>query len=263
MYNLEKFTIKDYKDEDRDCFVLLPDDYDKTKIYKVLYMHDAQCVFFKEKSLSNHSWEIKEAIEMLVYKGIIDPIIIACVNHGEENRILEMTPWKDKDLHFKTGFGKEYAKFFMDTFIKEVESKYSVSKAKSDRFIAGSSLGALMSAYIELMYPRQFSKVGIFSLASWIRESEFIKFIKDNKKKKQNDVKYFIQVGTEEVDFEDGSLDIEKSERYINSTIKYYTELLNASVPSENIRLIIGVKDKHSEKTWSKYMEEFIVWLLS
>lgn len=113
-------------------------------------------------------------------------------------------------------------------------------------------MGGVISAYINAKYPDVFSKMGIFSLASWTCEEYLLDYIsKANLNKKS---KYYIQVGTDEGHVKDDKL---LAQMYINGSINYQKLLLQKGIDINNIHFGIGVLDKHNEKYWAKYVEDF------
>ena len=66
------------------------------------------------------------------------------------------------------GEGAAYTEFLVKTLKPFIDSKYRTKKGRDYTFIAGSSMGALVSEYAILKYPDVFSAAGMFSPAFWI-----------------------------------------------------------------------------------------------
>ncbi|HSL87085.1 MAG TPA: alpha/beta hydrolase-fold protein, partial [Bacteroidales bacterium] len=140
-----------------------------------------------------------------------------------------------------------------------LETKYRISQEAKGRFLAGSSMGALISAYIGTRYPETFSSLGIFSIASWVSEKPFLDYLKDEGSYRKT--RFFIQVGTEEVRNEDSRVDYAGSQKYISNSLNFLEGILLQGAKIENIRLYIGAGKTHNEEAWAGYMPEFLLWL--
>lgn len=237
--------------DDRRVRVYLPNSYDDNKRFPVLYMHDGQNIFFHEESYSKHSWEVIEAITQLKLE-----IIVVGIDCSSEHRIYEYSPWKfvgrDNDI-----YGFEYAKWLVKTIKPFIDTKYKTLSDYKNSSLAGSSLGGLMTATIGATYPNVFSKLGVFSLASWVNEDDFLTYI--SKMPLRKDTKVYIQVGANEGDISDKKYtDLNLSQVYVDNSINYYQVLLRNGLDVDNTMLKIYHNEKHREKYWAKHFPEFL-----
>ncbi|MFN2458420.1 MAG: alpha/beta hydrolase-fold protein [Chitinophagaceae bacterium] len=85
---------------------------------------------------------------------------------------------------FGKGEGDQYVDFLVKTLKPYIEKKYRKKKCRKHRFIAGSSMGGLISLYAVLKYPKVFGGAGVFSPAFWIVPS-----LKNVVTKKANKIK--------------------------------------------------------------------------
>ncbi|OON96896.1 MAG: hypothetical protein ATN31_09065 [Candidatus Epulonipiscioides saccharophilum] len=237
--------------------VYLPNKYDiDDKAYPVVYFHDGKAVFYGSGPFGTGSWEVLDTVTRIEAEGKSEGYIIVAMDNAEEERAIEYLPFKQSSsIKFGDeeigGKAFEYAEFFVEKLMPFIASKYRTAEAS----IIGSSMGGLVTAFIVSKYPDKFVKVGVFSIASWVyKNNEFIDYLKTNKANKH--MKYFVHVGTEE-----GHLanELELAQIYVNDTIKYVRTLLELGVPIENIDLNVGVGDTHSERSWSKYVEQFLL----
>jgi len=148
----------------RRIWIYLPKGYDiNKKSYPVLYMHDGQNLF-SEHSAAYGEWGVDEALDSLIARTRKEVIIVG-IDHGDEKRMTEYNPYDTKDAK---GEGKQYVEFIVNTLKPFIDSKYKTLKDPQNTFVAGSSLGGLISMYAIAKYPNVFGGAGIFSPAFWI-----------------------------------------------------------------------------------------------
>ncbi len=251
---LESLPILTTKNR-RTIRILLPKDYDKSKLkYPVLYMHDGQNLFDDETSYANHSWGIDETLKSLH----LDQIIVVGIDNSDL-RLFEYSPWKSvpevrKITAIDTGgLGDIYADFIVNQVKPFIDSKYRTIPEYEHTMIAGSSMGAYISAYIAIQYPKVFSIVGIFSLASWFNEPDFLNFMDSMDIDRTQ--RYFISIGRNESSNESDS---NFNQIYLNNSKNFKKALESRQV--EDI-LYIETDDVHNELAWRKMFKEFIIWI--
>ena len=222
-------------------WVYLTLNYEKsTKKYPVIYMHDAQNLFDAAASYAGE-WNIDETLDSIKAK-----VIIIGVEHGNEKRIDELTPYKNE----KHGGGNAnaYLEFIVKTLKPHVDTKYRTKTNAKNTGIFGSSLGGLVSFYAALQYPEVFGKVGCFSPAFWINKKEIFQKLVDTPK---FNTKIYLLCGDKE---DDGAMvsDMKEMETLINSK-RCECKKLNKSV--------IVKEGKHNEKLWRNTFAKAYLWL--
>ncbi len=151
-------------DEPRFAYVYRPDRPGK---FPVMYMFDGHNVFFDEDATYGKSWG------MLKYLEENDvPLIVAAVecNHSPDGgRLSEYSPFTF--TNFKVGHIEGRGQLTMEWIINEfkpyVDANYPTLKGRKNTFIAGSSMGGLMSLYAVTKYNRVFSKAACLSPSIW------------------------------------------------------------------------------------------------
>lgn len=258
----ENLSVQFHDGEKRLIRVLLPNDYkNTTEKFPVLYMFDGQNLFNPEDSYTGVTWEVKEALEKLIKKGQAQPMIVVGIDHAGARRLQEYGPFKmeydDQIIH---GQGEKFSEFFVKELIPKLETLYPIEAASEKRFLAGSSMGGLMTVYTSLRYPIVFTKSGVFSLSSWISKQAFTDFV--NKNISTGDAQYYIQVGTREgLDAATGKENKALSKTYLEDTMDFAEQLVQGGYKRNHIKLRVGKEDWHSETCWRNYMEDFIIWL--
>ena len=240
--------------------VYLPYTYDvNVEHYPVIYFHDGKAVFYGKTDFGTGSFEVLDTVTKMEQEQKIKGCIIVAIDNAREERSDEYLPFINSNQNgFQEGHygGKagDYADFVVNQLKPFIDTQYRTIPEQSS--IIGSSMGGLVTAFIISKYPDVFEKAGILSIASWVyNEGEWLNYLQQSSPNKT--MKYYIQVGTDE-----GHLpsDYTLAQRYIDDTLSYYQTLISLGVPVSNIKLRIGVGDKHSETTWSNYIEDFILY---
>jgi predicted alpha/beta superfamily hydrolase len=153
---------------DRDVIVYLPPDYrrDATVRYPVLYMHDGQNLFDRETAFNDVEWQVDEAVEGLIARGEVAPLIIVGVYNVGDYRMDEYTPTRDES-HGAGGKAHLYGRMLVDGLKPFIDRLYRTLPGPEHTAIGGSSLGGLVSLHLALRYPHVFSRVAALSPAVW------------------------------------------------------------------------------------------------
>lgn len=248
-----------YLNTEREIVICLPNDYENSdEAYPVLYMHDGQNLITASGGLCVNSWGMKETLEKLELNG--KKIILVGINNGEDKRFDEYSPFVNTmgklhglDVGTKGGLGHQYADFIVNDLKKHIDKTYRTKSDYSNTYLCGSSMGGLITACICARYPDVFSKAGVFSIASWFAEEDFLEYVKQSTV--NMNTKYYVLVGTEE---SSDPSNLTMPQLYIDCSLNYVRLLLELGVNVDNIKLEIGAGFGHNEAFWAEYMEDFI-----
>lgn len=258
----ENLIFDFYDGSKRKIRVLLPDSYKNTDMhYPVLYMFDGQNLLNKKDSYAGVTWGVREELRKLNKENKDHELIVVGIDHAGEERLNEYSLF-DFNFHGQDvkARGIEFLEYMVEELIPKIEKKYRIKSKPESRFIAGSSLGGLMSAYAISAYPEIFGTAGVFSLASWIHEPEFLRFIRKNRVKPYN--RFYVMVGAiEEYDTEKNQVLREGSMAYLNSSINYIKALVDAGTKTDNFELVVDPEGIHREATWRNNLPEFLKYL--
>ena len=223
-------------------WIYLPPSYKKsTKHYPVLYMQDGQNLF-DDYEAAYGEWGIDEALDSIMQGGKNECIVVG-IDNGPK-RLNEYNPF-DHD-QFGPGEGKEYAAFVAETLKPFIDSRYRTLKDRGNTIVAGSSMGGLISYYIQLTYPGVFGKAGVFSPAFWTAPG--IIPLTDSLAKKSNG-KFFFYMGALE------------GEEYMNDMYRLMQEL--GSKSSSFIYAVTDAEGRHNEAAWRKWFPEFFRFMMA
>jgi len=184
--------------EDRYAYVYLPDSYYRNpkRRYPVLYMFDGHNVFFDDDATYGKSWGMAEYLERSKAN-----IIIAAVecNHDSDNgRLKEYSPFDFEDEEFGSfkGRGKATMEWYVNIFKRRIDRSYRTLPDRAHTYIAGSSMGGLMSLYALLEYNSVFSRAAALSPSLWVSPEGLKKMLM--KAKLDKDTVLYMDYGSEE-----------------------------------------------------------------
>ncbi len=222
-------------------WVYLPKNYSASaKKYPVIYMHDAQNLFDAKTSYAGE-WNVDETLD-----SINAQVIIIGIEHGNEKRMDELTPFKHEK--YNGGKANDYLDFIIKTLKPKVDSSYRTKSNAKNTAIMGSSLGGLVSFYAALKYPEVFGKVGCFSPAFWFNRKEMNDLMARTDDFK---TKVYFLCGDNEGDT-DVINDMETIEHWVNTK----------RCECKNLNKKVIVKDgQHNEKLWRENFKKAYLWL--
>lgn len=165
----------------RRAYIYLPESYkyEKEKYYPVLYMFDGHNVFFDKDATYGKSWGMKDFMDATGTQLII--AAVECNHSPDHGRLKEYSPFdfSQEDIGFIEGKGQITMDWITKVFKPYIDSHYRTIPDRDFTFIAGSSMGGLMSIYALLHYSHVFSRAAALSPSLWISPNsaeEMIKF---------------------------------------------------------------------------------------
>ena len=149
--------------------VWLPSDYSTSKRYQVLYVHDGQNLFDGSLNWTKKAWQVDVAVARLVSQGRIpDTVVVGIWNHGSERyaeyypeKVLAFAPEavrREYVMEASNGRAKAdaYLRFIVEELKPAIDRRYATRTGPEATFIAGSSMGGLISIYALCEYPQVF-----------------------------------------------------------------------------------------------------------
>ena len=151
--------------ERRRAYIYLPESagHEEGQSFPVLYMFDGHNVFFDEDATYGKSWGMGEYLDA---HGT--PLIVAAVecNHDPDNgRIREYAPYSFSARGFGNieGRGPLTMDWLIRSFKPEIDRRFPTKPDRRHTFIAGSSMGGLMSLYAVSCFNDVFSRAAALS----------------------------------------------------------------------------------------------------
>jgi predicted alpha/beta superfamily hydrolase len=225
----------------RRIWIYLPVSYATSgKKYPVLYMHDGQNVFDDSTSFSGE-WGVDETLDTLEIKT--KEVIVVAIDNGGDKRINEYSPYNMD--RFGKGEGDLYVDFLVQTLMPYINRNYRTKKYGKNTYVAGSSMGGLISFYAILKYPKLFDGAGVFSPAFWIVPQ--LKEVIATKAKKVKGKIYFYG-GKQE------------GETMIPDMLSVFQQMNKYS--KAKMTTVIRSEGKHNEATWRQEFPLFFKWMM-
>ena len=181
LYRIENFA-SEYLPA-RNVDIWLPDGYSEQQQYAVLYMHDAQMLYDASSSWNGQEWGADETLGRLMKEGQIRNTILVSTWNTEDRHAeyfpqkpFESLPQRFQDSLINRGkrnastplFSKgiesdQYLKFIVNELKPYIDKQYSTLPDRDNTFIAGSSMGGLISWYALCEYPEVFGGAACLS----------------------------------------------------------------------------------------------------
>ncbi len=260
--------------------VWLPDDYAiGKKHYPVLYMHDGQMLFDSTHTWNHQEWGMDETAGKLIQDKKTNPFIIVGIWNGGETRHADYFPQKPFEhlsdssramiysairqngadvFRGKKIVSDGYLKFIVTELKPFIDKSYRTKTDQNNTFVAGSSMGGLISLYAICEYPDIFGGAaclsthwpGIFTMENNPVPEAFFKYIEKHLPAPDSHRIYF-DCGTETLDALYPPLQ-KKADRIFMS--KGYHE--------KNFSSIIFTGTDHSEKSWKSRIHIPLIFLM-
>jgi predicted alpha/beta superfamily hydrolase len=257
--------------------IWLPPGYDAGKQrYPVVYMHDAQNLFFTERSNFNKVWAADKSALRLIAAKKLSPFIIVGINQPGEARYAQYFPQAlreaaSPELRAKIDsmtkqplYGDAYLRWLTGTLKPMIDIAYRTKKDRDHTAIAGSSMGGLISCYAFTRYPKVFGRAACVS-THWpmgnpeetaVHKDEIVKLWADEFVRglgEPNDRRLWMDHGDQTLD-------------------AYYPPYQAAITPKIAARGWIEGKDfaaraypgtPHEENAWAARMDDIFGWMLT
>jgi predicted alpha/beta superfamily hydrolase len=184
-------------DEHHDLIVYLPPMYEAQvdRRFPVLYMQDGQNLFDPETSfIPGNYWRMGETADALIEAGAIEPLIIVGIYNAGIKRIDEYTPVEDKRLG--GGQADAYGRMLVEELKPFIAQQYRTLPEAGNCGMGGSSLGGLVTLYLGLRYPAEFSRLAVVSPSVWWRNRTILKTVASLPKKPE--LRIWLDIGTKE-----------------------------------------------------------------
>lgn len=263
----------------RNVDVWLPEGYTPEKEYAVIYMHDGRGLYDSTIMWNKQEWGVDETFgKLLADKKIVDCIVVGIWN-SEATRHLEYFPQKPFESltpeQQKTLFGATrnngqsifsepqiksdaYLKFLVEELKPFIDKKFSTKRDQQNTFIAGSSMGGLISMYAICEYPKIFGGAaclsthwpGTFTTENNPVPQAFMNYLSKHLPSPKSHKIYF-DYGTETLDalYKPYQQQVDKIMKDKGFTDKNW---ITREFPGEN----------HSENAWKKRLETPVIFLL-
>jgi predicted alpha/beta superfamily hydrolase len=260
----------------RNIDIWLPDAYDSTRKYSVIYMHDGQMLFDSTSTWNRQEWCVDEVISRLMAENSIRPCIVVGVWNNDKLRYAEYYPEKSLKYLSKrrqarlarrsslgTGVAGSYLRFITQDLKPYIDTHYSTYTDTDNTFTMGSSMGGLISLYALCEYPGIFGGAGCLSTHTPMKGVNI--FTRKDNRLARAFRKYLAEnlpaPGKHRIYFDYGT-------ETLDSTYEPYQEKINELMEKGGYRSGVDWKTEkfegadHSERSWSLRLDVPLIFLL-
>jgi len=264
---------------ERNIDVWLPEGYSSEKKYAVLYMHDGHMLFDESITWNKQSWNVDDVVSKLLKQGKVRDFIVVGIWNGGKTRHSDYFPQKpfesltndEQELIFKAVRNNgnnifdtikinsdNYLKFIVKELKPIIDKKYSTYTDFQNTFVAGSSMGGLISMYAICEYPDIFGGAacisthwpGIFEMENNPIPGTFYKYLQNNLPN-PNTHKFYFDYGTKTLD---------KMYEPLQKEVDKIMKLKGFTSKNTITKKFSGAD--HSEKSWNKRLNIPLEFLL-
>jgi predicted alpha/beta superfamily hydrolase len=166
----------------RNVDVWLPENYNSATKYAVLYMHDGQMLYDSTNNWNHQEWGVDETLTQLKKDNKVRNCIVVGIwnsptRHSDyfpQKPFESLTSFQQDSIYKATSSEKgslfavkiqsdNYLKFIVKELKPFIDSSFSTIKNRKNTFIAGSSMGGLISMYAICEYPSVFGGAACLS----------------------------------------------------------------------------------------------------
>lgn len=250
----------------RSLRVWLPPGYDDPeagdKTYPTLYLNDGQSLFDASTSLfGTEEWRVDEVADSLIRLGEIPPIIIVGIdNAGRRGRAKEYLPYPDEylDPPVPNPMGDRYPEFLRHEIIPFIESHFRVSESRSNRYLGGSSYGALISQYVAVADPELFVGLLLESPSFYVENNRILKLTEESE---LTSLRVYLGVGTNELALE-ACPDHPGNQEAVDG-VNQMAKLYRAKGLEDGSSLYVNIEQcaEHRESAWARRFSTALLFL--
>lgn len=257
--------------------IWLPEGYSKSKKYAVLYMHDGQMLFDSTMTWNHQEWKVDEISSKLMQDSITKDYIVVAPFNINELRHSEYFPQKpfeslsesvrdslfeeaaNNNFKFDSVSSDKYLSFIVKELKPYVDANYSVLTDRANTFVAGSSMGGLISMYAICEYPEVFGGAACLS-THWpgmdpkdgdMMADIFFEYMKTHLPSPKTH-KFYFDYGTETLD--------KFYPKYASRVDKIFED---KGYDASNFRNLKFEGADHSEVSWQKRLDIPLTFLLN
>ncbi len=153
----------------RTVYVYLPEEAEKDPDarFPVLYMFDGHNVFYDEDATYGKSWGMADYLDRTGTPLIV--VAVDCDHRLPYGRLNEYSPYTfdDPRIGHITGRGRRFMRWMTHDLKPLIDARYPTLPERETTWIAGSSMGGLMSLFAVSRYNRVFSRAAALSPSVW------------------------------------------------------------------------------------------------
>lgn len=230
----------------RRVYVYLPNSYqeEQERHYPVLYMFDGQNVFFDEDATFGKSWGLGEYLDCVEAQLIV--VAIECNNNAHNGRIKEYAPFSfnDEDFGWIRGLGSKTMDWLVYSFKPQIDAEYRTLPMRETTFIAGSSMGGLMTLYALTCYNQYFGRGAALSPTFEANPNRVLRMLRETPM--SQDTLVYMDIGERE---------LEQREELRGCFARATSILINKGI---RVTARVIPEGEHTEASWERQNDYYI-----
>jgi len=229
----------------RRVWIYLPPDYAVThRRYPVLYMHDGESVFDQATATGRQGpveWQVDETLD-----ATRQPCIVVAVASDPAHRMQEYNPREE---------GRAYLTFLVETLKPYIDQHYRTRPGQPYTYLAGSSLGGLITFYAGLYYPQVFGGLGVFSPSFWAVPGVQDDVRQTARPARHRRQRYYVYAGGQEARQAPNGQPVRMA-----ADAQAVATLLRAQ-SGATVQVVINPDGRHGAQAWQQAFPAFYYWL--
>ncbi|HCK20767.1 MAG TPA: hypothetical protein DHW15_00965 [Bacteroidetes bacterium] len=233
-----------YLQGERTLRVYVPPGYATDTVrYPVIYMMDGQNLFDAATSYAGE-WGVDELMDARAAQGLPVAIVVG-IDHAGDMRLMEYSPWAHPE--YGGGLGAVFANWWADSIKPFIDKTYRTLPDRSHTFIAGSSMGGLMSSFMVAEHNDLLGGAAVISASYWFSSKSF-DHITEHPITRPTRVYFLIggQEGTET------TFDM----------LTAYDLMNEVKASGKDLRLVVEGLGTHNEQFWKTELPLIVAWWL-
>lgn len=219
----------------------------------VLYLNDGQNLFDPARAFAGITWGVPETVTLLIRRGLIPPLIVVGIDHGEMRRGREYLPVEDeRNPYSRHPLGRRHAAFVTSEVMPFVARNYPVGEGASNTGFGGSSYGAVAALYTALTYPGLFGRLLIESPPLHVGNGYLLRRARNAARRP---ARVYLGVGTAETRRPDWN------EETVSNVRKLEAVLRRAGLGPRRLKVVVEEGATHSESAWAKRLPDALTFL--
>jgi enterochelin esterase-like enzyme len=258
--------------------VWLPPTYDGKTPHDVLIMHDGQMLFDAAGTWNGTEWRVDEVLSELIAQGHVRPTLVVGVWNRPGFRHVEFSPQKpidhldgptrmdilsmrrpDGEPLFPDGMVESdaYLKFLVNELLPWIRGHYVTDKEAGHNYLAGSSMGGLISLYGWMEYPEVFEGAACLS-THWPlgfdtktdQSQVLLEYLRKSVPEPTNR-RLYMDTGDQELDA-----------MYLSPQSQADSIFMAAGYNPKQYNSLVAVGHRHNELDWAKRLPEAFLFMM-
>lgn len=223
--------------------------------FPVLYLNDGQNLIDPARAFGGVTWNVQEAVNRLLRRRVIPPLVVVGIDHGESLRGREYLPVDDERNPDARGpLGRKYADFVTREVMPFVEQRYPVARGAANTGFGGSSYGAIAALYTSLVHPGTFGRLLLESPSLYVGNRYVLRKARSATRWP---ARIYLGVGTAETSRADWNDETVENVRRLEAILR------GTGFGPRRLKVAIEEGGRHSEADWARRLPAALEFLFA